>query len=202
MLRLRRRGGSGSGPWQRHADVRPIGVASVPSPPRSAGRNAEVAHHSFSGTATNPLGAASYHHGCGGFLPRRRGMHVSSRVGFALLAFCVAGVAFGAATTPRTVRPFDSQWRQFRFDQYHTGYNRFEHSLTVANVPSLELSWQAQLGRVVFSSSPAVVDGVVYIASTDGTLWAFAADGCGSDFCDTPLWKSTQLAQIVDSPSV
>ena len=93
-------------------------------------------------------------------------------------------------------------WRNFRFDARHTGVNRFEHVLDPSNVPTLTLDWQAQLGELVFSSSPAVVGGVLYIGSTDGTLWAYPADGCGAALCTTPLWQSTYLAQIVDSPTV
>jgi len=69
-------------------------------------------------------------------------------------------------------------------------------------VPTMTLSWEAELGRLVFSSSPAVVDGVVYIGSSDGTLWAYSTDGCGASLCATPLWQSISLAQIVDSPTV
>jgi outer membrane protein assembly factor BamB len=127
-------------------------------------------------------------------------------VSIVLALFAIAGVVcpIANAATPRArnVGPFDPQWRQFRFDQNHSGYNRFEHILDVSNVPSLGLGWQAELGRLVFSSSPAVVDGVVYIASSDGRLWAYPATGCGSSFCDTPLWQSVSLAQIMDSPTV
>lgn len=113
------------------------------------------------------------------------------------------GVLIGAANaaTP-PIGPFDTDWRQFRFDASHTGFNRFEHTLSAANVPTLGLAWQAQLGGLVFASSPAVVDGVAYIASKDGRLWAYAADGCGSDFCDAPLWQSAPIAQMIDSPTV
>jgi outer membrane protein assembly factor BamB len=93
-------------------------------------------------------------------------------------------------------------WPHFRFDERHTGYQPFETTITKKNAKFLGLDWQAQLGDLVFSSSPAVVGGVVYIGTTDGVLWAYPADGCGNDFCDTPLWSSTNLAQIVDSPTV
>jgi outer membrane protein assembly factor BamB len=97
---------------------------------------------------------------------------------------------------------FVPQWRQFRFDGLRTGFNRFEHTLTSANVPQLDVAWQAKLGELVFSSSPAVVEGVVYIGSSDGRLWAYPASGCGADLCTTPLWQSVAMGQIVDSPTV
>jgi outer membrane protein assembly factor BamB len=93
-------------------------------------------------------------------------------------------------------------WTQFRFDDGHTGVNPFEHVLNRRNVPTLQVSWQAQLGQLVDYSSPAVVGGVAYIGSTDGRLWAYSADGCGQQLCTTPLWSSISLAQIIDSPTV
>lgn len=93
-------------------------------------------------------------------------------------------------------------WPQFRFDGHRTGVNPFETVLSPGNVPSLSLAWQAQLGALVDFSSPAVVGGVVYIGSTDGRLWAYPAGGCGRALCTRPLWTSTDLAQIVDSPTV
>jgi outer membrane protein assembly factor BamB len=104
-----------------------------------------------------------------------------------------------SAQAPFTVR---TDWTRFRYDQNHTGVQPFENVLSPANVPLLQLGWQAQLGKLVDYSSPAVVNGVVYIGSSDGRLWAYPAGGCGHDICTAPLWTSTDLAQIVDSPTV
>jgi outer membrane protein assembly factor BamB len=93
-------------------------------------------------------------------------------------------------------------WPQFRFDDNRTGFNPFETTLNRRNVPTLSLNWQAQLGKLVLQSSPAVVGDTVYIGSSDGVLWAYPASGCGTSFCSTPLWQSTSLAQIIDSPTV
>lgn len=93
-------------------------------------------------------------------------------------------------------------WSQFRFDSNHTGFNPLERILTRQNVPRLHLSWQAQLGKLVDFSSPAVVNGVAYIGSSDGRLWAYPANGCGQTLCTTPLWSTIGLGQIVDSPTV
>jgi outer membrane protein assembly factor BamB len=113
----------------------------------------------------------------------------------ALMAAVVGTPAPAGADTP-------VNWPQFRFNDNRTGFNRFETMIDRRNVPQLQLSWQAQLGMLVDFSSPAVVDGVVYIGSSDGVLWAFPASGCGQDFCTTPLWRSTDLTQIRDSPAV
>jgi hypothetical protein len=85
-------------------------------------------------------------------------------------------------------------WPQFRFDQAHTGFQPLETKLSASNVPLLQLKWQAQLGKLVDYSSPAVVGGVAYIGSTDGRLWAYPAAGCGQPICVTPRWRSTPLA--------
>jgi outer membrane protein assembly factor BamB len=106
------------------------------------------------------------------------------------------GVPVGA-TADATVN-----WPQFRFNSNHTGLNPLETVLDRTNVPSLQLAWQAQLGMLVDYSSPAVVNGVVYIGSVDGRLWAYPASGCGQSLCTTPLWSSISLAQIDDSPAV
>jgi outer membrane protein assembly factor BamB len=123
----------------------------------------------------------------------------------AVLAAC-QGTAMGGATPPArqiASRPFTTvNWPQFRFDNNHTGVNPHETALNKQNVPRLQLIWQAQLGNLVDYSSPAVVNGVVYIASTDGVLWAYPSAGCGQAICTQPLWTSTSLAQIVDSPTV
>jgi outer membrane protein assembly factor BamB len=120
---------------------------------------------------------------------------------FALLPLWTSA---SAATAGAAAPPFLAlnDWTQFRFDNYRSGVQPFENILNTANVPMLQLAWQAQLGQLVDYSSPAVVNGVVYIGSSDGRLWAYPAAGCGQAICTTPLWASTSLAQIVDSPTV
>jgi outer membrane protein assembly factor BamB len=117
---------------------------------------------------------------------------------FALVPAVAATPAIAAGSAPAGA----IDWTQFRFDNNHTGFNPFETTIGRQNVRNLTLSWQAQLGDIVDFSSPAVVGDVVYIGSSDGRLWAFPADGCGQPLCTTPLWSSTDLAQIIDSPTV
>jgi len=112
-----------------------------------------------------------------------------------LLATVLSSVPSSAGTT-------DVNWTQFRFNGRHTGRNPFETTINTSNVAFLGLSWQAQLGKLVLSSSPAVVNGVAYIGSSDGRLWAYPAEGCGQDLCTEPLWSSTSVAQILSSPTV
>jgi len=122
----------------------------------------------------------------------------------ALLVVLLAGQAVGSPSSPSGATALEApiDWPQFRFNQRHTGYQPFETTLNASNVPNLQLDWQAQLGDLVTYSSPAVVGGVAYIGSSDGRLWAYPAGGCGQDICTSPLWTSTNLAQVIDSPTV
>ena len=67
--------------------------------------------------------------------------------------------------------------------------------------------WVAQVGGMVFASSPAVSNGVVYIASfnekesTDSRLYAFRASGCGKIVCG-PLWSAAAGDFVASSPAV
>lgn len=118
----------------------------------------------------------------------------------ALFIAATAGSGFAGPAKPPGA---PVEWTHFRFDENHTGYQPFEMTLSETTVPFAGLLWQDELnGELVDFSSPAVAGGIVYIGNVDGTLVAYKAEGCGSDFCEHPVWTSTYLAQIVDSPSV
>jgi outer membrane protein assembly factor BamB len=146
-----------------------------------------IAGHTVGSAQTDPSGA---------FVTRIT-IPGSARPGAATVTATGQGGATGSADF--LVR---TNWTQFRFDQDHTGVNPFENVLTVGNVPRMQLDWQAQLGKPVFGSSPTVVDGVAYVGSSDGTLWAIDANGCGQSLCTTPLWTGFGGPQILDSPTV
>jgi outer membrane protein assembly factor BamB len=123
-------------------------------------------------------------------------------LGCRVLAIGIVVGGGGAFAQPSKHAPTAIDWPQFRYDDHHTGYQPNETGLSKKTLRLANLSWQAQLGEPVYASSPAIVNGIVYIGSKDGVLWAYPADGCGTSFCDTPLWQSSSLAQIVDSPTV
>jgi outer membrane protein assembly factor BamB len=50
-------------------------------------------------------------------------------------------------------------------------------------------------------SSPAVANGVVYVGSDDGRLYAFGAGGCGAATC-APLWSYATGSAVRSSPAV
>ena len=66
-------------------------------------------------------------------------------------------------------------WAQFRYEVEHSGY-AVETTIGAGNVGSLVEKWTATTGAAVHSS-PAVVNGVVYVGSADGNLYAFDATG-------------------------
>jgi probable HAF family extracellular repeat protein len=67
-----------------------------------------------------------------------------------------------------------TSWAQFHFGADRIGAQASEYMLDVTNVAGLTVDWSAPTGGSVFSS-PAVDDGVVYAASTDGQLYALSA---------------------------
>jgi serine/threonine protein kinase/outer membrane protein assembly factor BamB len=87
---------------------------------------------------------------------------------------------------------------QFGFDAAHTHWNPFEKSITVMNVAHLTLQWSYATGGLLYSS-PTVADGIVYIGSYDGKMYAFDATCRRS--CQ-PLWSYTTGGLIYSSPAV
>ena len=95
-------------------------------------------------------------------------------------------------------------WTTFRHDAAHTGNNASETAVGIGNVSTLTPIWSATTGGSVVSS-PAVVDGVVYVGSADGRLHAYSADGtanCAGDpkTC-TELWTAG-TGYLDSSPAV
>jgi outer membrane protein assembly factor BamB len=76
-----------------------------------------------------------------------------------------------------------------------------------SGVPKIcEPLWTALTSKDHFVNTPAVVDGVVYVSSSDGRVYAFDANGVTNCFgvpkrC-RPLWYSTNVAVWGSSPAV
>jgi outer membrane protein assembly factor BamB len=84
---------------------------------------------------------------------------------------------------------------KFRFGPANTGFNRFERVLSVTNVSRLVKAWSFHTGNSV-TSSPAEVNGVVYVGSDDGHVYALkAATGA-------KLWSFTTGNFFNSSPAV
>ena len=97
-------------------------------------------------------------------------------------------------------------WPQFRGDAADTGNQPFETKIGVANVSTLTETWTSgATGGEVFSS-PAVANGVVYVGSSGGKLYAFseaATPGCFGDVDGCPpLWTAQTGGPVNSSPAV
>jgi outer membrane protein assembly factor BamB len=103
-------------------------------------------------------------------VPKRAqtGLHVLSATG---------GVSGLVAEEVFSVRIDD--WPQYGFDAAHSGHNPREDVLDPANVADLTSAWTVTVepggGLATGFSSPAVVKGVVYIGTEDGTVYALDA---------------------------
>ena len=114
------------------------------------------------------------------------------RIGIVILILCTCFVpaAWGQKINCPT---------QFNWSEFHTvdmaRWNPCEKVLNVNNVGNLQLLWSYTAGYTVVSS-PAVVNGVVFIGSTDGNVYALNA-GTGA-----LLWSYTTAYYVVSSPAL
>jgi outer membrane protein assembly factor BamB len=88
-----------------------------------------------------------------------------------------------------------SGWPQFRHDPVHSGENPAELGLGVANVAQLSPYWRFGTGDFLWSS-PAVSDGVLYVGTFDGYLYALSAT------TSRRLWQLGPVQGIWSSPAV
>jgi outer membrane protein assembly factor BamB len=85
-------------------------------------------------------------------------------------------------------------WTEFHRPDM-TRVNPYEKLLNVNNVGNLGLKWRFKTGDTIWSS-PAVVDGVVYVGSLDHHLYALDAD------TGHKLWSFTAGDLVQTSPAV
>src|SRR5258708_578201 len=107
-----------------------------------------------------------------------------------------SGLVAAATFTVRT------NWPSYKNEPSRVGVNPFENIINKNNAKFLTLAWVGILGDLVDFSSPAVVNGVVYVGSFDGKLYAFNADGCAPQTSCQPLWTGATGNDITSSPAV
>jgi outer membrane protein assembly factor BamB/serine/threonine protein kinase len=109
------------------------------------------------------------------------------------------GTTATAATNPASFAT--SNGTMFGIDLQRTHFDANEHTLNPSNVAGLMPDWTATTGGIV-DSSPTVANGIVYIGSDDGTLYAFKTP-CGNTSC-APLWAAATPShnKIRSTPAV
>jgi len=87
-------------------------------------------------------------------------------------------------------------WSEFHNTLDHQGFNQYENVLSPSTVGSLGVNWSYTTGYYVYSSSPAVANGVVYVGSQDDNVYALNAS------TGAKLWSYTTGGQVDSSPAV
>ena len=122
---------------------------------------------------------------------------------FFLFLLTLTGSLVSAQDVTRCGGPTNAlsvNWPNLQFDVCHTGYNPYENILSPDNVSNLVLDWKYPVQYGV-SSSPAIVNGVVYFGTEDGNfyaldartgthLWAFSAGSRAGPFTSPAVVNS------------
>src|SRR3989475_11184623 len=82
------------------------------------------------------------------------------------------------------VRGGATDWPMFHLNPRHLAFNRAETTITRPNVKFFKQKRVGIAGDIVDFSSPAVVDGGVFLGSTDGHMYGFNASGVGDCSCN------------------
>jgi polyvinyl alcohol dehydrogenase (cytochrome) len=96
-----------------------------------------------------------------------------------------AGKRFSAKDAPAPVScPALADWPTYGFDLTRNRFNPQEGLINATTVSRLKVRWffSTGSGTAAVSASPSVVDGVVYVGSWNGTMYALDA------FSGQPLW--------------
>jgi outer membrane protein assembly factor BamB len=90
------------------------------------------------------------------------------------LAALVIMTVTSTAVAARAQQASANGWPQFRHDVSHRGVNPVEKTLSPDTVPDLKEIWTFTTPGLV-TASPAVVNGVLYVPSSDGRVYALNA---------------------------
>jgi outer membrane protein assembly factor BamB len=126
-------------------------------------------------------------------------------------AFVYAGFVIPASTQPGTVwvsavgrrsglaaqEPFTvrTNWPESGFGPAHRGTNPYENTLDTSNVGGIDRLWSYKTGNSVYSS-PAIVNGFVYVGSEDDDVYAVNAT------TGAKLWSYPTGSAVTTSPTV
>ena len=108
----------------------------------------------------------------------------------ALICVVLIQLCYSSVATDATASPSVDDSTMFRNDLNHSGY-----VAGIASTNSSKILWNSTMGDSVFSS-PAVINGYVYIGSLDGYIYKLnAADGL-------QVWSYHTKGQVRSSPAV
>jgi outer membrane protein assembly factor BamB len=111
-----------------------------------------------------------------------------------LLASLCQGQVAGQGAPSRGSTATNTNWSEFH-NRNMVRWNPYEKILNVKTVRNLKLKWTYATGTAVYSS-PAVVNGVAYIGSADGNVYALDAN------TGTKLWNYQTGDVVSNSPAV
>jgi outer membrane protein assembly factor BamB len=122
------------------------------------------------------------------------GIHLTIPASAAPGTHWMTGVGRRTGLAAQTSFIVQTDWREFHEGRTRQGHNSTENTLNVSNVSGMQIRWSANIG--VFTSSPAVANGVVYVGSYDYNLHAINA------LTGQPLWSAPTQFDIDCSPAV
>jgi uncharacterized repeat protein (TIGR03803 family) len=107
------------------------------------------------------------------------------------------GTTYGGGTGGHGVvfEVTQTEWKEFGFTPAGGRDNINESVLNTSNASNLALTWSYPTGYFV-TSSPAVVDGVVYVGAEDYSVYALSAS------TGAKLWQFTTGSYVYSSPAV
>ncbi|MCI4328555.1 MAG: PQQ-binding-like beta-propeller repeat protein, partial [Thermoplasmata archaeon] len=133
-----------------------------------------------------------------GYLPAFT-LHVPTNAAFGLTSLVATGISSGKSAIAAIV--IGNSWDQTGYAPSHLDYEAndgaLDHLITPGNRSWVDLAWHFHAGTAI-NASPAVVDGVAYVADTVGELYAVDIHNGGF------LWSWTDPtgAAINGSPAV
>ncbi len=110
-----------------------------------------------------------------------------------LLAIAPLWLMLAAVNTSAHAQASPSDWTEFHRDNMQR-WNPYETVLGVNNVGNLQVKWELPLGSA--SSSPAVVNGIVYVGSDGNNLYALNAN------TGATVWSYNFAGGVYSSPAV
>ena len=116
---------------------------------------------------------------------------------FAVNSFAHAQASDLVSNSADNTSPSAADWTQFHRNNMQR-WNPYETALGVGNVGSLQVKWKSPTGFYQGDpvSSPAVVNGVVYVGSDDFNVYALNAN------TGAKLWSSATGGPVYSSPAV